>query len=84
MIGSWRDRERGRETVKSAGYSPVQFVEVLQPSERERTGAEPVLLPPGVAGAGPRVKGGQLSASAHINLFLLGRSTGPRTDPSQE
>lgn len=57
--------ERGTELrvkVKSAGYSPVRFVEALQPSERERTGAEPVLLPPGVAGAGPRVKGGQLNA----------------------
>lgn len=54
--------KRGREKVKSAGYSPVRFVEALQPSERERTGAEPVLLPPGVAGTGPRVKGGQLSA----------------------
>lgn len=43
----------------SAGSSPVRFVEAPQPGERERTGEEPVLLPPGVAGVVPRVKRGQ-------------------------
>lgn len=55
-----RERKRGRKL--SAGSSPVRFVEALQPGERERTGGEPVLLPPGVAGVVPRVKGGQLNA----------------------
>ncbi len=40
------------DTVRSSLWRPCN------PARERETGAEPVLLPPGVAGTGPRVKGG--------------------------